>query len=91
SSRPKLNGQTCRGKDFRSLDPPKGLDLSHLYKAYHDLDGDFFLSNNFVDLLYGSDDLRAYLKQGKTVDQISATWQEDLEVFKSVRAKYLLY
>ena len=91
SSRPKLNGQSCRGKDFRSVDPPKGLDLSYLHKAYHDLNGDFFLSNNFIDLLYGSDALRTYLKQGKTVDQIRATWQEDLEMFKSIRAKYLLY
>ena len=91
SSWPKLNGQSCQGKDFRSVDPPKGLDLSYLHKAYHDLNGDFFLSNNFIDLLYGSDALRTYLKQGKSVNQIRATWQEDLEMFKSIRAKYLLY
>lgn len=91
SSRPKLNGQSCRGNDFQSVDPPKGLDLSHLYKAYHNLDGDFFLSNNFIDLLYGSDALRNYLKQGKNINQIRATWQEDLDVFKSIRVKYLLY
>ena len=91
SSRPKLNGQSCRGIDFRSIDPPTGLDLSHLYKAYHDINGDFFLSNNFVDLLYGSDALRTYLKEGKTLEQIRATWKKDLELFKSIRAKYLLY
>ena len=59
--------------------------------AYHNLDGDFFLSNNFIDLLYGSDALRNYLKQGKNINQIRATWQEDLDVFKSIRVKYLLY
>ena len=91
SSRPKLNGQSCRGIDFRSIDPPTGLDLSHIYKAYHDIDGDFFLSNNFVDLLYGSDALRTYLKEGKTLEQIRATWKKDLELFRLVRSKYLLY
>lgn len=91
SSWPKLNGQSCQGKDFRSVDPPKGLDLSYLHKAYHDLNGDFFLSNNFIDLLYGSNRLRLMLEEGKTVEEIESTWQSDLDSFIEIRAKYLLY
>ena len=91
SSRPKLNGQSCRGKDFRSVDPPMGLDLSHLYKAYQDIDGDFFLSNHFVDLLYGSDKLRIMLKEGKTIEEVESTWKSDIDAFLEVRAKYLIY
>ena len=91
SSRPKLNGQSCRGKDFRSVDPPMGLDLSHLYKAYQDIDGDFFLSNHFVDLLYGSDKLRIMLKEGKTIEEVEYTWKSDIDAFLEVRAKYLIY
>ena len=91
SSRPKLNGQSCRGKDFRSVDPPMGLDLSHLYKAYQDIDGDFFLSNHFVDLLYGSDKLRIMLKEGKTIEEVESTWKSDIDAFLEVRSKYLIY
>ncbi len=49
------------------------------------------LENNFIDLLYGSDELRDNIKDGLTNEEIRATWKKDLDAFKLVREKYLLY
>ena len=51
----------------------------------------FWNKNNFVDKLWGSDELRKWLVAGWTEDQIRATWQEDLARYKQMRKKYLLY
>jgi uncharacterized protein YbbC (DUF1343 family) len=35
--------------------------------------------------------LRKQIKQGLTQEQIRLTWQADIEKFKEIRKKYLLY
>jgi uncharacterized protein YbbC (DUF1343 family) len=47
--------------------------------------------NSFFDQLAGTDKLRKQIIEGKTPDEIRASWKEDIEKFKVVRAKYLLY
>ncbi|MDI6784673.1 MAG: DUF1343 domain-containing protein [bacterium] len=39
----------------------------------------------------GSDSVQKMLEQGKSAEEIIASWQEGLEAFKKVREKYLLY
>jgi uncharacterized protein YbbC (DUF1343 family) len=51
----------------------------------------FFLPNNFLDLLYGSDFLRKEMLKGTSLSDIENTWKEDLENFQIIRKKYLLY
>eukprot|EP00899_Mesostigma_viride_P004772 jgi/Mesvir1/14296/Mv09722-RA.1 len=48
-------------------------------------------SKHFVDLLYGSPALRDAVARGMSVDEIVASWQEDLAWFRTVRNNYLLY
>ena len=69
------------------------LNLNWLIQSYKDLNNQelFFLENNFIDLLYGSDELRDNIKDGITNEEIRATWKKDLDAFKLVREKYLLY
>ena len=50
---------------------------------------DFFIS--FFEKLAGTADLRKQILAGKTEEEIKASWQEDLEAFKAIRKKYLLY
>lgn len=53
--------------------------------------GQFFLRNNFFDLLAGTPDLRAQLEDGLDEESIHAGWQQGLEQFMAIRSKYLIY
>jgi uncharacterized protein YbbC (DUF1343 family) len=95
---PKLEGQVCRG--FALSDIPANsirqqarLDLSHLIRAYTHFPrpDEFFLPTLFIDKLVGSDQLRRQLSAGWTADQIRASWQADLEIFRAKRKAYLIY
>uniref|UniRef100_UPI0003700B11 exo-beta-N-acetylmuramidase NamZ family protein n=1 Tax=Robiginitomaculum antarcticum TaxID=437507 RepID=UPI0003700B11 len=94
--RPKLDGQICRGIDLRDTGEARAtaqltLDwIIEFYKALPDKDS-FFLANNFFNKLAGNDTLMAQIKNGMTSAEIKETWQADLEEFRTVREKYLLY
>ncbi len=45
----------------------------------------------FFDKLAGTDALRKQIVEGKTVDEIKKSWEEDIIAFKKIRKKYLLY
>lgn len=98
AGQPPLLGQRCRGFDLSNLSPDSlfrvsQIDLSRLidfYRAYPDKSA-FFLKNNFIDKLAGSDELRKQIAAGKTEEEIRASWQADLVRFRQLRAKYLLY
>jgi uncharacterized protein YbbC (DUF1343 family) len=64
--------------------------LIHAYKNFPDKNA-FFLKGNFFDKLSGTTELRTQLIQGKSADEIRASWQDGLKKFKAIRKKYLLY
>lgn len=69
----------------------KGIDLSYLIDAYHDLGmGDKFFTS-FFEKLIGVSWVRQMIEQGATADEIKARWQPDVEQFKRDRKEYLLY
>jgi uncharacterized protein YbbC (DUF1343 family) len=47
-------------------------------------------TKNF-DLSNGTDTIRKMIQEGKSAEAIIASWQQDLEHFKQLRKKYLLY
>lgn len=47
--------------------------------------------NDFFDTLAGTDELRKQIIAGKTESEIRASWQDQLNAYKKVRIKYLLY
>lgn len=61
-----------------------------MYRLYSDKD-DFFLKNNFFDKLCGTDNIRKFITEGKSVMRIKESYQTELLIFKSKRKKYLLY
>lgn len=98
SKYPKLENKTCYGLDFSAFNTDyikaqRGLNLNYLLDFYNKLDkkSDFFLKNKFIDKLAGGDDLRKQILAGKTAEEIKASWSDDLEEFKKIRAKYLMY
>lgn len=95
---PKLQGKTCFGVDLhetdvRTLRDQKQLDLSYLLAYYQNLKlkESYFLSNNFIDLLAGTSDLRKQILAGTNLETIRESWAVDLEAYKQMRSKYLLY
>ncbi|MDD3738583.1 MAG: DUF1343 domain-containing protein [Lentimicrobiaceae bacterium] len=69
----------------------KKINLSLLINMYNDLNiGEKFF-NNYFDKLAGTDILRKQIIEGKTEDEIRESWQEDIEKYKDVRKKYLIY
>jgi uncharacterized protein YbbC (DUF1343 family) len=46
---------------------------------------------SFFDKLAGNDKLRKQIETNKTEEQIRDSWQKDLDLYKVIRKKYLLY
>jgi uncharacterized protein YbbC (DUF1343 family) len=52
---------------------------------------DMINRRDFLKLLYGNGSLPTMLQQGKTEEEIIATWQPGLDNYLKIRAKYLIY
>jgi len=88
---PLQNGKYCKGEDLRRRSDIVGFDLSFLLNAYKQLGPSFITSESFFDKLAGTDMLRKQILSGKTKKQIKDSWKKDLDNYKEIRAKYLLY
>lgn len=97
ASAPKLEGEVCNGEDLsafgeKEMPDLRALNLDWIISSYEQLKGEeFFLKNNFINLLWGSDRLQKMIKEGKTASEIASSWEEELQEFKETRSKYLLY
>jgi len=96
SKTPRFNGQVCYGEDLTNAPFLSEINLEWLIKAYKNYDGKdpFFIKNSgefWIDRLAGTDELRKQIEQGLTEEEIKKTWQEDLNKFKQIRKKYLIY
>ena len=69
------------------------MDLSFLIEANNYMKGDMFLGKkkDMFHLLAGNGLLLGQVQKGMTEDQIRETWKEDLDAFKLIREKYLIY
>jgi uncharacterized protein YbbC (DUF1343 family) len=54
------------------------------------IDKEHYFDENF-NFHAGNATLQQQIKEGKTEEQIRATWQPGLNAFKNIRKKYLLY
>ena len=93
SKYPKHENKTCYGIDLRSSSDNSIFSLSLLIKYYNIYGGgeSFFTSPGFFDKLAGSDKLRLQILAGKSMAEIEASWQDELNEYKIMRKKYLLY
>jgi uncharacterized protein YbbC (DUF1343 family) len=90
--------QSCNGVDFRSKRafPPYEdgkINLAIITYAYKNttLKEKQFFFNSFFNRLSGTDELKQQLIDNVPEAQIRASWQNDLNAFKKIRGKYLLY
>ena len=102
---PAFQGQTCYGKDLREIPLAQILDehfnLDYVIETRNIMkiqnpeisffgspDGD---GHYWIDYLCGTDRVRLMIEEGRSAEEISASWQEDVEAFKEQRRPYLLY
>ncbi|MBN2746601.1 MAG: DUF1343 domain-containing protein [Bacteroidales bacterium] len=96
SNNPKWENKACNGYYLGELAGEMGpyfnqINLFWLIDAYNELNkpDDFF--KPFFNLLAGTDELSKQIKAGLSEEEIKKTWEKDIESFKLIRKKYLLY
>jgi uncharacterized protein YbbC (DUF1343 family) len=88
---PKHLGRLCFGRDLTNAPRLEQINLSWLIEAYENTADKSKFFNDFFTKLAGGTQLQKQIESGLPEAEIRATWQEDLEKFKVVREKYLLY
>jgi len=88
---PPYDGQLCYGLDLRKEPPPDGFTLKYIIELYSKAEDKekFFIP--FFDKLAGNSKLKEQIKKGMSENEIKKIWQVDLDRYKSIRKKYLLY
>ena len=91
SKNPKHNGIVCYGKNLSKVPKPKKIELKWIieaYKYFPNKNG-FFLKG--FNLIAGNEKLKQQLISFSGEDKIRKSWEPELELFKKIRKKYLIY
>lgn len=87
-------GAVNYGVDLRNIIPSEHkFTLKYLLDFYNKTPdkSTFFARPAFFDKLAGTDQLRLQILAGKSEDEIRASWAKDLDAYKLMRKKYLIY
>ncbi len=90
---PKLGGQKLYGRDYRDSSM-SGLNIDLFldwYARAGELGQDFLTRPDWLDKLMGGDGFRKQVQAGMSEPEIRASWQSELNRFRTRRAPYLLY
>ena len=92
SKSPKENGKICYGMDLSETPRMKEVSMKWIIDAYENSTdkSKFFITDGFTKHA-GTTKLQEQIQAGQSEAQIKASWQEDLEKFKAIRKKHLLY
>jgi uncharacterized protein YbbC (DUF1343 family) len=96
ASDPKYLGQVCYGIDLRNLSTDslrnmRSVDIGLIKYVYDQMDmGDGFFNDSF-NAHAGNGRLKAQLLHGLSAGEIRKSWEDDLNNYKILRKKYLLY
>jgi uncharacterized protein YbbC (DUF1343 family) len=97
SEYPPFKDEQCNGLDLTKISleeliSKKEIDWTYVWNMHQALGKEsFFLDNNFFDLLAGSKILRKALNEKWSIEQFRAEYKSDVEEFKKIREKYLMY
>ena len=87
-------GNVNYGLDLRGLDADnQKFTLKYILYFYNKMPdkSKFFARAEFFDKLAGTDDLRKQIIAGKTEEEIRESWKPELDEYKKMRSKYLIY
>jgi uncharacterized protein YbbC (DUF1343 family) len=89
---PKHLGAKCFGEDLRNVQRLDKVSLEWIIKAYKNCKEKerFFNTTGFTKHA-GTDKLQMQIEAGYSEEKIKESWKADLNSFKRIRKKYLLY
>ena len=92
SKYPKHEGKVCYGMDLSNIKAERQFTLQYVIDAYkHATDkSKVFNTKNFTTHA-GTVKLQQQIEAGLSETEIRATWKKDLEAYKTIRKKYLIY
>jgi len=93
---PKYNGQVCYGIDMRdlsldSLRNMKKIDIGLIQFVYSQMNRSDTFFNDSFNAHAGNGMLKEQIIQGLSSEEIRKSWESELEKYKIIRKKYLLY
>lgn len=89
---PKHKDELCFGIDLRNVDPPQ-FTLKYFFD-YLNVTKDtaaYLERSKWIEMLMGDPDFTEKVKAGQSAEEISQSWQSDLDAFLLLRKNYLLY
>ena len=95
-SQPKFEYQKCNGIGINIKDRKKASPLVitiHIINIVNKMHPNLFKfnSDNFIDKLYGSDELRKTILSNISINTLFENWNREKLIFKEQRAPFLLY
>jgi len=96
SVHPPFKGQTCYGTNLASFAEANitqhgQLQLDWLIQAYNELSNRHKFFNSYFSTLAGNALLKQQIEQNIPASEIRMSWKPDLENYKQIRRKYLIY
>ncbi len=90
---PMHKDKVCYGMDLRKATPSQGLTLSYFLDFYKKSGAGkaFFSRARWFDQLMGNSKVREDILKGKSEQEIKDSWKDELNAYKKIRQKYLLY
>lgn len=90
ATNPPYEGKTCYGMLLKG-EGTHSFELKWLIMAYQWYPEKSKFFNNFFEKLAGTTQLRKQIERGMSEAAIRKTWQPELNAFRKIRARYLLY
>ena len=81
----------CYGEDLSAIPKVTQLELKWLIKAYDTTSDKSKFFNSFFTKLAGTKKLQQQIEAGVSEKDIRKSWEKDLNDFKTMRKKYLIY
>lgn len=91
AKKPLYQGVVCFGEDLRTAPLIDRIHLGWLIKAYKDTADKTRFFNPFFTKLAGTTTLQQQIEAGVPEDSIRESWEKELQHFKKMRERYLLY
>ncbi len=94
SKNPKHKDEKCYGIDLshENSSQKRGFTLKYIFKVFNEFtSSNFFISKSFFNKLVGVEYVYNDLVSGKSYDEVEVKWNKDLEAYKLIRERYLIY
>ncbi len=91
SKTPKFKDELCYGVDLSKTEKLSIVNLEWIIDAFNKTPKDKEFFGKTFTVHAGNLKLQKQIEAGMTASEIRATWQNDIEKFKRIRSKYLIY